>query len=635
MEDNQIEEIKQRIDIVDLINEYVPLKKRGSNYIGLCPFHNEKTPSFTVNPTKNFYHCFGCGKGGNVYNFLMDIENIDFKEALEILAGRAGVELQRKTFTYEDKKEISFKERLMEINELAKNYYKETLYKPSSKKAQEYIRERKLTNDSLNTFEIGYSDGNVYEFLKRKGYTDKEIESSGICYKRDDGKFIDRFWGRVIFPIKDIRGNVLAFGGRNIEKDSKYAKYINTSDTPIYNKGHHLFGMDIARKYSRDQIILVEGYMDVISLHQAGIKNAVAPLGTALTDMQANLVKSRAKEVLTCYDSDEAGTEANLRGIDVLHNKKIEARVINLGDAKDPDEYINKYGLISFKQKIDEAVTGIMFKIDVLKRRINIDTPQGKIEFLTELAKIIADIPNKLEQEVYIDEASKKYHISKEAISLEVNKAIRIKLDNIEKEKKQNEFRNNFQKEKDRIKENKNVDINENNEIEDTVDPKNILQKYAAQNIKREELIIYILLNYKELVEDMFKENILKYILNEDNKKCIKYILEEYKKDPEIDIQKLIADAKDEKILKNLTKIGMTDIENFKAKEVFLDILNTFKNQVLNFKKENIINRINTLTDKISVETKEDEIKKLKAEKEKYLNELTKIITEITNSKKR
>lgn len=624
MED-QRDEIKQRIDIVDLINEYVPLKKRGSNYIGLCPFHNEKTPSFSVNPARGFFHCFGCHKGGDIFTFLMEIENIEFKEALEILAGRAGVTLKKSNFSYEKPEVKDFKERLLEVNTLAKDYYKKMLYDPKSKKVQDYVRERKINRESLEEFELGYSDGNVYEFLKRKGYTDKEIIESGLCYKRDDGKVIDRFWGRLIFPIKDIMGNVLAFGGRNLDKDSKYAKYINTSDTPIYNKGHHLFGLNLARQYCKEKLIIVEGYMDVLSLHQAGVKNAVAALGTALTDMQANLIKSRTKEVLTCYDSDEAGTNANIRGINVLHNKKIEARVIILGNEKDPDEYILKHGLTSFENKIDEAITGINFKIEVLKRNLNLDDPQDRIKFLKGLAKIIAEIPNRLEQDVYMEEAARKYKITKDSILLEVNKEMRRKKQQDEKLKKQNMFRENYRLNKE--KENANVK-NANSGILENAANVNIseeqktIYRYMVQNVKREELVIYILLFNKEFVDLLKEKDILKYILNKKNKKTIKYILEKYEENPEIEIQNLITETEDKEIIENITKIGMNEIEEFKAEENLKDILDIFERQELNIEKDRITKKLNELSLILSTTTDENKKKEIEEEKNKLMENL-------------
>ena len=613
MED-QRDEIKQKIDIVDLINEYVPLKKRGSNYIGLCPFHNEKTPSFTVNPRGGFYHCFGCGKGGDIFTFVMDIENIDFKESLEILAGRAGVTLKKGNFNFEKPEVKEAKDRLYEINYLAKEYFKKTLFDSKSKEAQAYIRERKMNKESLDSFEIGYSDGKVYEFLKRKGFLDKEIIDSGICYKRDDGKIVDRFFRRVIFPIKDIRGNVIAFSGRNIEKDSKYAKYINTSDTPIYNKGNHLFGLNIAKKYCKEKIILVEGNMDVISLHKVGVKNAVAALGTALTEMQANLLKSRTKEVLTCYDSDEAGIKATLRGIEILNNKKVDVRVINLGDIKDPDEFILKNGLTAFNMKVDEAEPAIMFKIDIIKKNIDINSPEGKLDFLRKLSKIISEIPNRLEQEVYVAEAARKYKISNEAILSEVNKFIRKKRDEEEKYKRnknfrQNVFNNSMEKENiEKIKKDENINKN----------------KYLKINEKREELVIYILLFYKSCLKRLKDENILQYILNEENKKTIKYILDEYEKEEDINIKNLISRTNDEEIIKKITKVGVNEIFEFKEEEALEDIIKTFKTQKERKEKDKITKRLNEL--KVLNANSEEEFEKIKKEKNELMKKLSEII---------
>lgn len=616
MED-QRDEIKQKIDIVDLINEYVPLKKRGSNYIGLCPFHNEKTPSFTVNPRGGFYHCFGCGKGGDIFTFIMDMENIEFKEALEILAGRAGVTLKKFNFNYEKPEEKNFKERILEVNELAKEYFKQTLYKPETKEAQEYIRKRKMNKESLENFDIGYSDGKVYDFLKRKGYLDKEIIESGVCYKRDDGKIIDRFFRRVIFPIKDIRGNVIAFSGRNIEKDSKYAKYINTSDTIIYNKGNHLFGLNLAKKYAKEQLIIVEGNMDVISLHQSGVKNVVAGLGTALTEMQANLLKSRTKEVLICYDSDEAGIKASLRAIDILENKKMPVRVIKLGDVKDPDEFILKYGMTAFNLRIKEAESGTIFKIENIKNNININIPEGKVEFFKKLSKIISEIPNRLEQEVYVSEVSKKYKISNEAIMQEVNKFIRKKRDENFKIKNQRNLNYNFSKDK-----NNNSNIALNLDIKN-----NNLEKLKKVNEKREELVIYLLIFYRKFIEKFNNENILEYILNIENKKTIEYILNQYKTYGEdININNIFANTKDNEIIKKITKIAMNEIPNFKEDEAYLDVINVFKNQKIANEKERITKRLNELT--LLTENTEEEKEANKKEKLELMKKLSKLMSD-------
>lgn len=618
MED-QRDEIKQKIDIVDLINEYVPLKKRGSNYIGLCPFHNEKTPSFTVNPRGGFYHCFGCGKGGDIFTFIMDMENIEFREALEILAGRAGVTLKKFNFNYEKPEEKNLKEKLLEVNELSKEYFKQSLYKVEAKEAQEYIRKRKMNKESLKNFDIGYSDGKVYDFLKRKGYLDKEIIESGVCYKRDDGKIIDRFFRRIIFPIKDIRGNVIAFSGRNIEKNSKYAKYINTSDTLIYNKGNHLFGLNLAKKYAKDQLIIVEGNMDVISLHQSGVKNVVAGLGTALTEMQANLLKSRTKEVLICYDSDEAGVKAALRAIDILENKKITVRVVKLGDVKDPDEFILKYGMTAFNLRIKEAESGTIFKIENIKKNINTNTPEGKVEFLKQLSKIISEIPNRLEQEVYVNEISKKYRISNEAIMQEVNKFIRKKRDENFKIKNQKNLMYNVSKEKNNYNKNNielGLDIKNNNK-----------EKLKKVNEKREELVIYLLIFYRKFIEKFNDENILEYILNIENKKTIKYILDQYQKYGEdININNILSNTKDNEIIKKITKIGMNEIENFKEDEAYLDVINVFKNQKISNEKEKITKRLNELS--LLTEITEEEKEANKREKLELMKKLSKLMSD-------
>ena len=419
--DELIEEIKSANDIVDVISQYVTLKRSGRNFFGLCPFHREKSPSFSVSPDKQIFHCFGCGVGGTVIHFVSKIENLDFKETLEVLADRAGIMLPTYTYTHDDARH-KMKEKVYKINELSAVFFHENLYKPTSKQAQEYIKKRKLDNKTLKTFLIGYANpsyNDLYNFLKENGFTDEEILASSLVNKTENGKFIDRFRNRIMIPIRDVRGKVIAFGGRVLD-DSK-PKYINSPENIVYSKGRNLFGLDVAKKHDLSKVIIVEGYMDAISLYQRGIKNVVASLGTALTENQGRLLRKYAKQVILGYDADGAGQAAIVRGLDILTSLGCDVRVLQMEGAKDPDEYVIKYGSGRFLQLVDNSISLVEYKVKILKQNSKTDSANDKIKFLNEIAKILLLIDNKIEQEVYIDKISTEYHISKEAIYAQIN----------------------------------------------------------------------------------------------------------------------------------------------------------------------------------------------------------------------
>ena len=420
--DELIEEVRQSNDIVDVISQYVHLKRSGRNYFGLCPFHNEKSPSFSVSPDKQIFHCFGCGVGGNAFTFLMKIEGINFVEAVQTLAERANIQLPTLENNADTAKEI-LKSKVLKVNEIAANFYHENLYLPDSKIAQEYIKKRKLTNETLKSFKIGFSGkfDELYQKLKKEGFEDPEILESGLVNKNERGQYIDRYRNRLMFPICDARGRVIAFGGRVLD-DSK-PKYINSPENVAYSKGRNLFGLNVAKKQGHlQQILIVEGYMDVISLHQRGITNVVAPLGTALTQQQGWLLRKNAEQIILSFDSDEAGLNAKIRALDILQDMGCDIRVLQMEGAKDPDEYIIKYGNARFKNLIDKALSVIEFKVKVLKQDLNLENTNDKIKFLNEIAKLIAKVDNNIEREVYIEKIAKEYEISKEAIYAEVNK---------------------------------------------------------------------------------------------------------------------------------------------------------------------------------------------------------------------
>ena len=420
--DEIIDDVRQSNDIVDVISQYVRLKRSGRNYFGLCPFHNEKSPSFSVSPEKQIFHCFGCGVGGNVFTFLTKIEGINFVEAVQLLAERANIQLPTLENNLDSAKE-ALKAKVYKVNEFTAQYYHENLYKPESKMAQEYIKKRRLSNETLKSFQIGFSGkfDELYKELKKQGFEDREILESGLVNKNERGQYIDRYRNRLMFPICDARGRVIAFGGRVLD-DSK-PKYINSPENIVYSKGRHLFGLNVAKKYDiKKRLLIVEGYMDVISLHQRDIHNVVASLGTALTQQQGYLLRNNTEQIILSYDSDEAGQTAKVRAMEILQNMGCDIRVLQMEGAKDPDEYVIKYGNARFQNLVDKAISVIEFKVKILRQSLNLESTNDKIKFLNEIAKLIAKIDNSMEREVYIEKIAKEYDVSKEAIYAEVNK---------------------------------------------------------------------------------------------------------------------------------------------------------------------------------------------------------------------
>ena len=420
--DEIIDDVRQSNDIVDVISQYVRLKRSGRNYFGLCPFHNEKSPSFSVSPEKQIFHCFGCGVGGNVFTFLTKIEGINFVEAVQLLAERANIQLPTLENNVDSAKE-ALKAKVYKVNEFTAKYYHENLYRPESKMAQEYIKKRKLSNETLKAFQIGFSGkfDELYRELKKQGFEDREILESGLVNKNERGQYIDRYRNRLMFPICDVRGRVIAFGGRVLD-DSK-PKYINSPENVVYSKGRHLYGLNVAKKYDiKKRLLIVEGYMDVVSLHQRDIHNVVASLGTALTQQQGYLLRNNTEQIILSYDSDEAGQTAKVRAMEILQNMGCDIRVLQMEGAKDPDEYVIKYGNARFQNLVDKAISVIEFKVKILRQSLNLENTNDKIKFLNEIAKLISKIDNSMEREVYIEKIAKEYDVSKEAIYAEVNK---------------------------------------------------------------------------------------------------------------------------------------------------------------------------------------------------------------------
>jgi len=425
--DEIIEEVRMSNDIVDVVAEYVKLEKKGKDYFGLCPFHKEKTPSFSVVPTKQIYYCFGCGKGGNVIHFIMNIENLEYIEAVKLLADRARIQLPEGDSS-EERERALLKQEIIKINTVAARFFFETLNSPKGEKAREYLRKRRINEQTVRRFGLGYATeswDDLYKHLLEKGFSNEHIIKSGLVIPGKKGGYYNRFRGRIIFPIFDVRGNVIAFGGRVL--DSSTPKYLNSPETAVYNKGKNLYALNFAKNSGEKSLLIVEGYMDVISLHQNGIINAVASLGTAMTESQGRLLKKYAEEVIISYDSDAAGQAAAMRGLDLLNDVGCNVRVLVIPDGKDPDEYVRNNGAEAFRKVMDNSISLVEYKIGVLKKQIDTDTPEGKIKFLNKTANVLSKIDNNVEREVYIKKLAEEYNISSESIYSEVYRRIKPK----------------------------------------------------------------------------------------------------------------------------------------------------------------------------------------------------------------
>lgn len=421
--DELIEEIRSGNDIVDVISGYVRLTKKGSTYFGLCPFHNEKTPSFSVSPNKQMYYCFGCGAGGNVITFLMEYENYTFPEALEVLANRIGVELPKQELSAEQKRASDKKARLLEANKEAAKYFYTLLRSERGSRAHEYFKNRGLSEKTLQKFGLGYSDkysDDLYRYLRTKGYEDELLKDSGLVSIDEQRGGYDKFWNRAMFPIMDVRGKVIGFGGR-VMGDGE-PKYLNSRETILFDKGRNLYGLNYAKRSRSNAIILCEGYMDVISLHQAGFTNTVAPLGTAFTPNQAMLLKRYTNEVILSFDSDGAGIKAALRALPILRQNGLRGRVLSMKPYKDPDELIKAEGAESYQKRIDEAESGRMFELLVLYGQYNQQDPESRTEFLHEVAKKLAQIEEPLERQTYLTSAANRFMIRKNDLENLVNR---------------------------------------------------------------------------------------------------------------------------------------------------------------------------------------------------------------------
>lgn len=564
-----LDEVRQSNDIVDVISQYVHLKRSGRNFFGLCPFHNEKSPSFSVSPDKQIFHCFGCGAGGNVFSFLTKIEGINFVEAVQLLAEKANIQLPTIENSADSAKE-ELKTKVYKVNEFAAEFYHQNLYQPQAKIAQEYVKKRKLTNDTLKSFKIGFSGkfDELYQALHKEGFQDKEILETGLVNKNDNGRYIDRYRNRLMFPICDARGRVIAFGGRVLD-DSK-PKYINSPENIVYSKGRNLFGLNVAKKGELKRILIVEGYMDVISLHQRGITNVVGALGTALTQQQGWLLRKNSEQIILGFDSDGAGQTAIIRSVEILKNMGCDIRILQMEGAKDPDEFVIKYGNARFNNLMDKAISLIEFKAKILKQNLNLENATDKIKFLTEISKLISGIENTIEREVYIEKIADTYSISKEAVYAEVNK---ILYSNANSEKL--------------LEKKKTV-----------VTRKIIEEKEVSETIKnRENTILALLLTGDVNIFQIIKQNIkpedLKYELN---KEIFKRLYEEFEKGNS-NINSII-DTLSEQEQNHITSIMVNDFEIKDYEKAIDDILKNYEKEKLNEQKIEILNLIDKTEDK-------------------------------------
>lgn len=566
-----IEEVISQNDIVEVISEYVQLKKSGRNYMGLCPFHREKTPSFCVSMDKQIYKCFGCSEGGNVISFIMKLENLDFWDSVELLAQRAHIDLSRfevRSFSNNTKsqKKEDLKETLFKLNKEVGIYYHnnlmEILNSTGYNEVKEYVKKRKFDLNTIKRFGIGYANGKVplYNYLLEKGFSKSEMIASGIIMENSKGKIYDRFFSRLMFPIFDIRDRIIAFGGRVL--DNSLPKYVNSPENEIYFKGKNLYAMNLAKKEKLDNIIIVEGYMDAIALQKSGFKNAVASLGTALTENQARLIKKYTDNVIIGYDQDGAGQDATMRGLDILAARKLNVKVLILdkSDVKDPDEYINKYGPERLKNCLDNSISLVEFKVKKLEKSIDINNIDSKIKFLTGVADIMAKIENDIERDLYIDKIARKYDIGTGPIIKEVEK---------------------------RLKKASNDEI--------VIDMQSINRKMQlVTNIrKRQEqyIIALILCKDKKIQEEIF-DKIKPEDIHDENVRNIYNFLIDLKNNFDISKIDILSKVRDEEMVKELTEIMYIDLSMSDRNKLFHDVIKNKNKEKLFLRRDEILKRI-------------------------------------------
>ena len=544
-----IDEVKNRCDIVSVISQYINLKSSGSNYSGLCPFHNEKTGSFHVNQKKQIYKCFGCGEGGDVINFVMKIENLDFIDAIKLLAQKNGIEFKT-NLSEADKAKMESIKLMQDIHLQAARFYFANLTK-SKNAGYDYLKRRGLSDKTIKKFGLGYSIyswNSLMDYLLSIGYEKKDLVKSGlVTHKEDDNKYYDRFRNRVMFPIFDYRGNVIGFGGRVL--DDSLPKYLNSPDSLIFNKRFNLYGLNYAKKsIKNDTLILVEGYMDLISLYEHGIENVVATLGTALTNEQGKLIKRYASTAIISYDSDEAGIKATLRAIDILRGQNINVKILNLKDCKDPDDFIKKYKKEGFLQALEDSVSHIIFQINILKRKFDFSKDENLIKFAKEVASIIKSLSSPVEKDYYIKYVSKEFNISLDALKEEV---FGKRFNNSKKS-----YKNFVKTEQKPIEKIKNIENGE----------KFVEETFIRLLMENKELRLIALLKISE--ED--------FLINE-SKEIFNLIIKNKEFD-KITIDKIKSLNISEEYLKDLDNISLNSINTYDSKNVDEIIRNVKRN---------------------------------------------------------
>ncbi|SHH26055.1 DNA primase [Anaerosphaera aminiphila DSM 21120] len=577
IDEDVLNEIRDRADIVDVISSYVNLKKSGSNYMGLCPFHGEKTPSFSVSPSKGIFHCFGCGVGGDQITFIMKRENLGFRDAVKFLADKYNVILKEGG---ENNHLAEKKKRAYLANKKAAEFYLMNL--SESREAFNYLKNRNIGVDIIKKFALGYAPDQwdkLYKYLRNMNFTDEELEGFNLTTKTKRGTYIDRFRNRIMFPIIDTQKRVIGFGGRVL--DNSLPKYLNTRDTIVYNKGENLYNLNlIALESDRNSIILVEGYMDVISLYKSGISYSVASLGTSLTEAQAQLIKRYGKEVYICYDGDSAGEKATNRAIDILIDQNISPKIISLPNNLDPDDYVAKYGRLSFELEMKQSLTYLDYKISKIKESYNLDSAEGLTGFTSEVAKVLSRVKNPIERDVYIDKVSREYSVSKEAIASYIRALFK------DKTKKQKNF-NNFK-------------------------PKVRTEKYLLNDARKKAELL--LIKYSLAGEDEFntlKQNLESYEF--ENLYC-RIIYEELIQQYELEkfeSEKILQNLKEKNLIAEdfIVELENVNIDNYNSKEVVSELINTVKKDELDIRKKQLLKEINDFENNKNVAKKEDLLK--------------------------
>lgn len=594
-----IEEVISQNDIVEVVSEYVTLKKSGRNYMGLCPFHREKSPSFCVSMDKQIFKCFGCSEGGNVITFIMKIENLDFWDAVEMLAERANIDTTRyEVNNYYNKMDTTkrdLKETLYKLNRDVGLFYHNNLIellKEEKNPVKDYIISRKLDIKTINKFGIGYSTGkeSLYDYLVKLGYSKEEIEASDIILPSRNGRMYDRFFDRVMFPIFDIRDRIVAFGGRAFgEKviSKTIPKYYNSQENEIYHKGKTLYLMNFAKREKLENVIIVEGYMDAIALQKFGFNNAVASLGTALTENQARLIKKYTDNVIIGYDQDGAGQAATMRGLDILANHGLNVKVLKLdrSDVKDPDEYLNKYGPERLKKCVDEAISLVEFKVSILEKNLNLDNFDSKVRFLTGVSNILSKIDNNIERDLYIDKISKKYGMSPGPILKEVEKGMKNK------------------KEDDIV-----LDMNALNKK---------MQLVTSVRKRQEQYIVALMLSKKKKIQEEIVKNISSEDIEDENVRNVYNFIINLSNEYDINKIDILSKIQDEDMLKEITDIMYIDISGYEEK-LLQDVLK-------NKKKERLYTRRDEIIKRLGEDVSSDESEVLKVELNQIVIELSKL----------